>query len=482
MTEKRHSANSTIESVSVRDNVPAALYFVGAGGIGMTNLERYYLGKGSKVGGYDRTPSDLTQQMEKEGAALIYEDNPDLIPEEFRNPEQTLVVYTPAVPSDNHILTYFRQGGFTLLKRAALLGQVTRHSEAICVAGSHGKTTTSSMVANILRESEIGCNAFLGGILRNTGSNLVLTPGSGISVIEADEYDRSFHHLSPQIAIVTSTDPDHLDIYGNEENYLDSFAHFTSLIRQGGTLILHTGLKLHPRTQPGVKIETYSANDGGDWHAEDIRYGEGSLSFTLTGPYGLRIEEIRLGVPVEINIDNAVAAAAAALTAGATAEDVRHGLSTFKGARRRFETWLDGTGGTPVLIDDYAHSPNEVKASIASIRKLYPGRELTVIFQPHLYTRTRDFATEFASALSDADRVIMPEIYPAREEPIEGVDSHLILNQVQSAKKIYCERKDLLKLIKNTNFEILMTLGAADIDRLLPEIKHILEQKESKKG
>lgn len=476
MNQDKGHKNSSPESAEI----PSALYFVGAGGIGMTNLERYYLGKGSKVGGYDRTPSDLTREMEKEGVSMTYTDKPEMIPDEMRDPRNTLVVYTPAVPDDNRILTFFRKGGFKVIKRAALLGQVTRHTEAICVAGSHGKTTTSSMVANILRESEPGCNAFLGGILRNTGSNLVLTPGSDISVIEADEYDRSFHHLSPFIAIVTSTDPDHLDIYGNEENYLESFAHFTSLIRPGGTLIMHTGLKMKPRTAPGVSVMTYSATSGGDWHAEDITYGEGTLTFTLVGPDGLRIERLSPGVPVEINVDNAVAAAAASLLAGATEEDVRRGLSTFKGAKRRFEVWLDGSGDTPVLIDDYAHSPNEVKASICSVRKLYPGKKLTVIFQPHLYTRTRDFASDFAEALSEADRVIMPEIYPARELPLPGVDSFLILSAVKSPEKTYCERKDLLNLIKNSNFEILMTLGAADIDRLLPEIKHILEQRSDK--
>ena len=472
MDSSKHSSTLLYDN----GNIPTSLYFVGAGGIGMTNLERYYLSKGSAVGGYDRTPSALTLEMEKEGAKIIYDDDPSLIGEEFRNPDETLVVYTPAVPADNRILSYFREGGFTVVKRAALLGHVTRHTNAICVAGSHGKTTTSSMTANILRRSASGCNAFLGGILRNIDSNLVLTPGSNISVIEADEYDRSFHHLSPFIAIITSTDPDHLDIYGNEENYLESFAHFTSLIRPGGLLLLHTGLKLHPRTQPGVRTLTYSGGCDGYYHAEDITYGEGTLSFTLVGPSGLRIPEIKLGVPVEINIDNAVAAAAASLEAGATPEDVRRGLEDFKGAKRRFEVWLDGKGNTPVLIDDYAHSPNEVKASIASVRKLYPGRKISVIFQPHLYTRTRDFAEEFAEALSTADNVIMPEIYPARELPIPGVDTSIILDKVKSTQKSYCERKDLLNLIKNTNFEVLMTLGAADIDRLLPDIRQILEE------
>ena len=452
------------------------LYFVGAGGIGMANLVRYYLSHGAEVGGYDRTPSELTSALEKEGAKLTFTDSTDEIPEAFRNPEKTLVVYTPAVPADNHILSYFRENGFEVIKRAALLGKITRHSRAICIAGSHGKTTTCSMTANILRNSTKGCTAFLGGILRNVGSNLVLDEKSDISVIEADEYDRSFHQLTPEIAVITSTDPDHLDIYGDEKHYLEAFSIFTSLIREGGTLITHTGLAYTPEVKEGVKVETYSGGSEGDWHTENIRYGNGKITFDLVGP-GVRINDIEPGVPVEINVENAVAAAAAAIHAGATPEEVKEGLKTFRGARRRFEIYLDGTEkeNGAVLIDDYAHSPNEVKASIRSVKKLYPGKKLSVIFQPHLYTRTRDFAPEFAEALSEADEVIMPEIYPARELPIEGVSTQLILNDVKSKEKTFCERKDLLNLIKNSNFEILMTLGAADIDRLLPDIKEILE-------
>ena len=454
------------------------IYFVGAGGIGMANLVRYYLRHGMAVAGYDRSPSALTAQLEQEGALLTFEDDEKAIPEAFRNPGETLVVYTPAVPESNRVLSYFRSHGFDVIKRAALLGRITRDTDAICVAGSHGKTTTSSMIANILRESSCGCTAFLGGVLRNIDSNLVLNEKSRISVVEADEYDRSFHQLTPHIAIVTSTDPDHLDIYGDEEHYLEAFSIFTSLIREGGTLLLHTGLKMRPDTRPGVRVMTYSGGSEGDWHAEEIKIGGGRISFTLCGPDGLRIEDMSPGVPVEINIDNAVAAAAAALTAGATPEEVRRGLAGFKGAKRRFEVWLDGTEreNGPVLIDDYAHSPNEIRASIASVRKLYPGKRLSVVFQPHLYTRTRDFADGFADALSAADQVIMPEIYPARELPIEGVSTHMILDNVKSGEKIYCERKDLLNLIKNSNFEILMTLGAADIDRMLPEIRTALEE------
>lgn len=443
----------------------------------MANLVRYYLAHGAAVAGYDRAPSELTAALEQEGLQFTDLDDRNAIPEPFRNPDDTLVVYTPAIPEDNDILRYFRQNGFRVIKRAALLGRITEHTDGICVAGSHGKTTTSSMIANILRGTEAGCTAFLGGILRNTGSNLVLNEKSRYSVIEADEYDRSFHQLHPWLAVVTSTDPDHLDIYGDEEHYLEAFSIFTSLIRPGGHLLVHTGLKFKPAPGPDMTVATYSGGSEGDWHAEDITYGDGTITFTLVGPDGLRIEHLSPGVPVDINIDNAVAAAAAAITAGATPEQVREGLASFRGAKRRFEIWRDGKYGGTVLIDDYAHSPNEIRASIRSVRKLFPGKDLTVIFQPHLYTRTRDFASDFADALSECDHLVMPEIYPARELPIPGISSHTILDAVKGPQKTYCERKDLLNLIKNSNFDVLMTLGAADIDRLLPEISHILEEK-----
>lgn len=457
------------------------LYFVGAGGIGMANLVRYYLAHGARVAGYDRAPSELTHALQKEGLLFTDIDDRREIPAEFRDPAETLAVYTPAVPDDNDILAYFRQNGFTVIKRAALLGRISGHTDAICVAGSHGKTTTSSMIANILRGSAPGCTAFLGGILRNTDSNLVLDERSRFSVVEADEYDRSFHHLHPWIAVVTSTDPDHLDIYGDEEHYLEAFSIFTSLIRPGGHLLVHTGLKFKPEVGPDVTVQTYSHGSEGDWHAEDIVCGDGTITFTLVGPHGLRVEGLNPGVPVEINVDNAVGAAAAALTAGASVDDVRRGLESFRGAKRRFEIWNDGKDGSPVLIDDYAHSPNEIRASIQSVRRLFPGREISVIFQPHLYTRTRDFASDFADALSGCDRLVMPEIYPARELPIPGITSHTILDAVKGPKKTYCERKDLLNLIKNRNFDVLMTLGAADIDRLLPEMSSILRGKKAER-
>lgn len=447
----------------------------------MANLVRYFLSKGHSVAGYDRVCSDLSKRLEQEGAIMIYEDDPSLIPPEFLDKENTEVVFTPAIPADNRIITLYRERGFEMHKRAWVLGEITRSMKGICVAGSHGKTTTSSMIAWIMTNTPAGCDAFLGGILRNVDSNLIITPGTEYAVVEADEYDRSFHQLSPWIAVVTSADPDHLDIYGDETRYLEAFSHFTSLIKPGGALLLHTGLKVTPALQPDVRLYTYDGredNDGSaDWRAENITYREGELLFDLVGPDDFRVEAISLGVPVEINVDNAVAAGAAARLAGATADEIKRGLETFKGAKRRFEILLRGEadGSRAVLIDDYAHSPAEIEASISGIRKLYPGKRVTVIFQPHLYTRTRDFAPEFAKALSMADETILTEIYPAREMPIPGVSSQIILDRM-TGQGTLIERKDLLNKIKITNFDILITLGAADLDTLLSGIAEILKR------
>ena len=446
-----------------------SLYFVGAGGIGMAALERYFLALGKRIAGYDRTPSALTHALEQEGVHIDYDENPDLIPDYCRDPQRTLVVYTPAVPETHQGLTYFRNGGFEVVKRAALLGVVTAHSKGLCFSGTHGKTTTSSMAAHILHSSGIGCNAFLGGVLRNYNSNFLLSATSPYSVIEADEFDRSFHHLRPYIAVVTSTDPDHLDIYGTPENYLESFAHFTELIQPGGSLIVHTGLALKPRVPQGVKTYTYS-RDEGDFHAVNIRRGNGSITFDMVTPWET-VPDISLGVPVEINIENALAAMAACRLVDVPFDAMREAVATFQGPKRRFEFWLKEPGEQGrVMIDDYAHHPDELRASLASVRALYPGRRLTVIFQPHLYTRTRDFAPGFASALSLADEVILLPIYPAREEPIPGVNSEMILNQVTSTKKCIYSKENLIKSIHLSNFDVLLTAGAGDIDKLLPEI------------
>ena len=446
-----------------------SLYFVGAGGIGMAALERYFLAKGKRVAGYDRTPSDLTRALEQEGVHIDYDENPALIPDWCRDPQRTLVVYTPAVPDSHQGLTYFRTGGFEVVKRAALLGVVTAHSKGLCFSGTHGKTTTSSMAAHILHTSGIGCNAFLGGVLRNYGSNFLLSATSPYSVIEADEFDRSFHHLRPYVAVVTSTDPDHLDIYGTAEAYLESFAHFTELIQAGGSLIIHTGLALQPRVPQDVKTYSYSRDDG-DFHAVNIRRGEGSITFDLVTPWET-IPDIALGVPVEINIENAIAAMAVCRLVEVPAEAMREAMGSFQGPKRRFEFWVKEPGERGRgMIDDYAHHPDELLASISSVRDLYPGRRLTVIFQPHLYTRTRDFASGFASALSLADEVVLLPIYPAREEPIPGVTSEMILSQVTSTKKSIYSKENLIKSIHLSNFDVLLTAGAGDIANLLPEI------------
>ena len=446
-----------------------SLYFVGAGGIGMAALERYFLAQGKRIAGYDRTPSDLTAALQQEGVHIDFDEDPRLIPDYCRDPERTLVVYTPAVPDTHKGLSYFREAGFEVVKRAALLGVVTATSKGLCFAGTHGKTTTSSMAAHILHDSGIGCNAFLGGVLRNYNSNFLLSATSPYSVIEADEFDRSFHHLHPYVAVVTSTDPDHLDIYGTAENYLEGFAHFTELIQPGGSLIVHTGLALQPRVPDGVTTYTYS-RDQGDFHAAHIRKGGGEISFDLITPWEM-VADISLGVPVDINIENAIAAMAACRLIDVPVEAMRKAIASFMGPKRRFEFWIKEPGDHgKVMIDDYAHHPGELRASIASVRDLYPGRRLTVIFQPHLYTRTRDFAPEFASALSLADEVILLPIYPAREQPIPGVTSEMVLNQVTSTKKCIYSKENLIKSIELSNFDVLLTAGAGDIANLLPQI------------
>lgn len=442
----------------------------------MAALERYFIAKGYRVAGYDRTSTDLTKALEEEGVEIAYDEDPDLIPDYCRDSESTLVVYTPAVPATHKGLQYFRANGFDVVKRAKLLGVVTEHSKGLCFAGTHGKTTTSSMAAHILQTAGIGSNAFLGGVLRNYGSNFLLSDTSPYSVIEADEFDRSFHQLRPYIAVVTSTDPDHLDIYGNYENYLESFAHFTELINPEGALIVHTGLKLKPRVKPGVRVYTYSQQEG-DFHARNLRIGGGEIVFDFVAPGGCVIKDVSLGVPVGINVENAIASMAACWLIDTPADAMRQAIATFKGAKRRFEFWLKEPGDNgKVVIDDYAHHPNELEASISSVRALYPGRKLSVIFQPHLYSRTRDFASEFAAALSKADELYLLPIYPAREEPIPGVTSDIILSGVTCAEKKILTKQQLLDAIPSLKFDVLLTVGAGDIVNLLPQICEEVKQ------
>lgn len=444
-------------------------FFVGAGGIGMAALERFFLSRGAKVAGYDRTPTALTTALKNEGVDIVFDDDTSLIPSDF-TPADSLVVFTPAVPADNRILSHFRQNGFTVYKRSQVLGMITADSYGLCFAGTHGKTTTSSMAALILNTAQVGCNAFLGGILRNVDSNLILSATSPFSVIEADEYDRSFHRLLPYIAVITATDPDHLDIYGTEEAYLESFAHFTELIRHDGALIVHENLKLKPRPQKGVRVYSYS-RDKGDFHAENLRRRDGKIVFDLVTPSRV-VNDINLGVPVEVNIENAIAASAACILTGrVTDDDIRNALAAFLGPKRRFEFWLRPSDDNPrAIIDDYAHHPDELRASILSVKALFPEKKLTVAFQPHLYSRTRDFAPQFADALSLADTVVLLDIYPAREQPIEGVTSKIIFDRIKCENKVMISKEKLTETIKMINFEVLLTAGAGDICDFLPEI------------
>lgn len=450
-----------------------SIYFIGIGGIGMSNLARYFISKGKKVAGYDRIETPLTRELVEEGAIVHYSDDVALIPDFCKDKESTLVVFTPAVPSGNEEVKFFSENGFTMQKRAQVLGIITKSGKALCCAGTHGKTTTSSMLAHILKQSHLDCNAFLGGVLKNYGSNLMLSDKSEFTVVEADEYDRSFHWLHPYMALITSVDPDHLDIYGTEEEYLKSFEHFTSLIREGGALVMKHNIKLSPKIGKGVKVYTYSIEKG-DFHAKNVKIGNGEIRFDFVTPNEV-IDNIQLGVPVKINIENGIGSMALAWLNGATADELRHSMATFQGAKRRFDFLLKTD--KIVMIDDYAHHPEELAASITSVKELYPDKKLTGIFQPHLYSRTKDFAPEFARSLSLLDELILLDIYPAREKPIEGITSKIIFDKV-TCPKVLCNKEELLPLLdKKNDIEVLLTLGAGDIDQLLEPIKEILENK-----
>ena len=448
-----------------------AVYFIGAGGIGMSALVRYFLSKGKKVGGYDRTPSELTEKLIEEGAQIHYEESVELIAPDFLDAESTLVIFTPAIPDSHAELQYFRNHGFTIQKRAQVLGMLTRSGKGLCAAGTHGKTTTSSMAAHLLHQSHVGCDAFLGGISKNYGTNLLLSDTSDYVVIEADEFDRSFHWLTPYATVITATDADHLDIYGTEEAYLESFNHYTSLIQPGGALIMRKGIKLLPRLQEGVACYTYSREEG-DFHAENVRIGGGEIFFDFVSPLG-NIQDIQLGVPVAINIENGIAAMALAQLSGVTNEEIKAGMASFRGVDRRFDFKIKND--KVVYLSDYAHHPEEIKQSILSMRALYADKKLTGVFQPHLYTRTRDFYQEFADSLSLLDEVILTDIYPARELPIEGVSSQLIYDNLRpDVEKTLCKKEEVMDVLKNKHIEVLMTLGAGDIENYAAQICDIL--------
>ena len=451
-----------------------AVYFIGAGGIGMSAIARYFINKGLVVAGYDRTPSDLTHRLEKEGMVIHYEEDIEDIPHACKKPESCLIIYTPAIPADNKELLYFRENGFVIQKRAQVLGTLTTAHKGLCFAGTHGKTTTSTMCAHLMHQSHLDCNAFLGGISKNYGTNYILSNESDYVVIEADEFDRSFHWLRPWMSVITATDPDHLDIYGTKEAYLESFRHYTTLIQPGGALIIHKGLELKPAVQENVKVYEYSIDEG-DFHAENVRIKNGAIKFDLVSPVE-NIKNIELGHPVPINIENGIAALAMAQLNGCTAEELKIGMKTYYGVDRRFDFKIKND--RHVLLSDYAHHPQEIYQSARSIRQLYEDRKITAIFQPHLYTRTRDFYKEFADALSQLDEVILCDIYPAREQPIPGVTSQLIYDNLKpGVEKSLIRKEEVVQLAKSRDFDVLVILGAGDLDNYVPQIAKIIRNK-----
>lgn len=450
-----------------------AVYFVGAGGIGMSAIARYFLKKGLVVAGYDKTPSELTRQLEKEGMLIHYEEDTEQIPFACQQKASCLVIYTPAIPAEHQELQFFRNNGFEIQKRAQVLGTLTQAHKGLCVAGTHGKTTTSTMCAHIMHQSHLDCNAFLGGISKNYGTNYILSD-SDFVVIEADEFDRSFHWLRPWMSVITSTDPDHLDIYGTKEAYLESFRHYTELIQPEGALIIHRNLEMKEHLQDGVRRYDYSLNEG-DFHAENIRIGNGEIVFDFISPIE-NVKDVQLGQPVPINIENGIAAMAMAQLNGCTAEELKYGMKTYGGVDRRFDFKIKTD--KLVFLSDYAHHPKEIYQSAKSIRELYKDKHITAIFQPHLYTRTRDFYKDFAEALSQLDEVVLTEIYPAREEPIEGVTSRLIYNNLKTGvKKEMIQKDEVLNYIKTHQFEVLVVLGAGDLDNQVPQMVKILNSK-----
>ena len=450
-----------------------SVYFVGAGGIGMSAIARYFLNKGLVVAGYDKTPSELTRQLEKEGMLIHYEENVEEIPHACKQKDSCLIIYTPAIPEEHLELNYFRENGFEIKKRAQVLGSLTETHKGLCVAGTHGKTTTSTMCAHIMHQSHLDCNAFLGGISKNYGTNYILS-NSDFVVIEADEFDRSFHWLRPWMSVITSTDPDHLDIYGTKEAYLESFCHYTELIQPGGALIIHRDLEMKEHLQDNVRRYDYSLNEG-DFHAENICIENGEITFDFVSPIE-NVKGVQLGQPIPINIENGIAAMAMAQLNGCTAEELKFGMQTYGGV---------DLGGRRIIkkekmvfLSDYAHHPKEIYQSANSIRELYKDKHITAIFQPHLYTRTRDFYKDFAEALSQLDEVVLTEIYPARELPIEGVTSKLIFDHLKDGVKKEMIRKDeVLDYVKSHDFEVLIVLGAGDLDNQVPDIVQILNNK-----
>jgi UDP-N-acetylmuramate--alanine ligase len=447
------------------------VYFIGIGGIGMSALARYFLSQNKSVSGYDKTETLLTMDLIKEGIPVHYNDNINLIPEQFKDKSDTLVVITPAVPSNHSEVVWFRTNGFEIKKRAEVLGMISLSGEVIGIAGTHGKTTTSTMVAHLLRHSGHGCNAFLGGISINYNTNFLISENSNYLVVEADEYDRSFLQLKPKASIVTSMDADHLDIYKSYGEYCKAFYQYISQIQPGGFLVIKKGLEPLDN-HSGIKVFTYSLNEESDFYSKNISVFDGYYQFDIVTPIGV-FENIKMGFPGLLNVENAIAAIAMASLLNIRTDDIRDAMKTFRGVKRRFEYYIN----TPELkfIDDYGHHPEELRYTIQSVKELFPGKKITGIFPPHLYTRTRDFADEFAKSLSMLDELILLEIYPARELPIPGVSSEALLEKVAITKKHFCLKKNLIKFLDSLALpEILITMGAGDIDTMVEPIRDLL--------
>jgi UDP-N-acetylmuramate--alanine ligase len=452
------------------------IYFLGIGGIGMSALARYFSHLGKDVAGYDRTSTVLSKQLESEGMQIHYKEDVKLIPSEFRkNPGECLIVYTPAVPEDHAELKYLKSKGFEIYKRSKVLGMIFNRHKGVAVAGTHGKTTVSTLLSHLMIQANMHAIAFLGGISKNYQSNLVLGNGNEYVVAEADEFDRSFLQLNPQLAIITSADADHLDIYGTHDELVKAFDLFAKQVKTNGVLILKKGLPLAPATGKNIKVYTYSAMESADFHAMNHHYSGGKSRFDLKTPKGIE-HGLELSLPGKANIENSVAALAAGMTLGIPMDTMRKGLAGFAGVVRRFDIQYSGVNHT--YIDDYAHHPEELKAIINAAREMFVGKKLTGIFQPHLFTRTRDFADGFAESLDLLDELIMLDIYPARELPIRGVNSHMILSRMKKNSSTSCTKKTLMKILEKKEFEVLLTLGAGDIDTFVEPIKNLVSKRD----